>query len=120
MTWIVKAAVGPLASIDKTQSYVKIAGRKVDPGTYEVKYGEQIEVNIVAKNVGDWPGNLYIGVYDTMGKSFIWYTTKPNVPPGGSIVAGKVLTITRDIAIMLKAGFIEGGTMYTTSTWGCP
>jgi len=119
MTWVVKAAVGPLASIDKTQSYVKIGGKKVDPGTYEVKYGEQVEVYIVAKNVGDWPGNLYVGVYDTMGKSFIWYTTKPNVPPGGSIVAGRPITITKDIAIMLKAGFIEGGTMYTTSTWGC-
>ena len=119
MTWIVKATVGPLASIDKTQSYVKIGGRKVDPGTYEVKYSEQVEVNIVAKNVGDETGTLYVGIYDTMGKSFIWYTTKPSVPPGGSIVAGKVLTITKDMAIVLKAGFIEGGTMYTTSTWGC-
>lgn len=93
----------PLAKISKDESYVKIGKKIIEQGEYTLRGGENIELLLTIKNIGD-DGRIWGVIYDYVSGLPIWIEEREK-SHGGMITSDIIrLKATRPLEIEFWAG----------------
>ena len=114
MTWYIYVVSHPDLKFDRDSTRLKIAGKLLPPGTYDVGKGTQATLYYGAVNRGG-PGKVKVTLVDERnGKKL--YEKEFSVAPGREIVSDEInITVNKDMALKLYAYAFDGKWVQTDS-----
>jgi len=121
MTWYIKPKeiAYPNAKVmkDTARTFVMLPdGRKVGPGTYEVKKYSSIQIQATICNEGE-EGDCMVEIWDRKNNILIERAIK-TLPKGYALTVSRTTVVDKEMEIVVKAKSKIGDTWQETDSWG--
>ena len=117
MTWYIYVVSYPDLKFDRNSTRLKIAGKLLPPGSYDVGKGTQAILYYGAVNRGG-PGRVKVTLEDVRNDKTM-YVKEFTVGPGKEIVSDEIpITVDADMALKLNAYALINGEWVLTDTYG--
>ncbi len=117
MTWYIYVVSKPDLKFDRNSTRLKIAGKLLPPGSYDVGKGAKAILYYGAVNRGG-PGTVKVVLRDEKNNKQL-YEREFTVEPGREIVSDEIiLTVNNDMALKLYAYALINGKWVETDSYG--